>query len=124
MSRSVGCVEDDPHVRALLAGVLRDAGYAVRPFGSARAALADFTRRPIDLLVTGVRLPDGDGIDLAERVRAARPVPFILLSGAPSTQEVARAHERGAAGFLTKPFVLPALLTLCARALGQGPPPG
>jgi two-component system nitrogen regulation response regulator GlnG len=72
-------VDDDHGVRFVLATALREAGYAVEGFDSARSALAalDSTGVP-DLLFTDVRMPGDDGLALLERLKSRHPsLPVI-----------------------------------------------
>src|SRR5690606_21450197 len=75
-------VEDDPDLRALLVGELRDGGYPTREAGSAEAAEVEIDRGGIGLVASDLRLPGNDGHALLLRTRA-RPDPpsFLVVTG-------------------------------------------
>ena len=98
-------VEDTPSLSDAYAGVLRRAGYAVDC--AATAAEADQrharTRHPVVLL--DLMLPDGDGLDVLRRMRAADPgVCAIVITANGSISRAVEAMRLGAVDFLVKPF--------------------
>lgn len=114
----IGVVEDHGATRVLVALALEDAGHEVLAFAGASEALAALSGAAIDLLVTDVELPDGDGLELAEALRRAwRDLPVLVMSGAPRGDEARRALGVGAAGFLLKPFEVDVLVGACRRLL-------
>lgn len=75
-------VDDDPQVRPVTAALLRDIGYTVVEAESAAVAVAMAELHPIDLLLTDVIMPEGDGPSLVKRLRARRPtLAAIYLTG-------------------------------------------
>jgi two-component system nitrogen regulation response regulator GlnG len=112
-------VDDDRSVRFVLATALREAGYLVDGFDSARAALdAVDERGPPDLLFTDVRMPGDDGLVLLDRLKAAHPqLPVIVMSAYTDIASTAGAFRGGAHEFLSKPFDLDDAVALAARAL-------
>lgn len=77
-------VEDDPGVRAVACGMLRDLGYKVREADTALAALNSIDRGgPVDLVFSGVIIPGGmNAVDLARELARRRPeLPVLLTSG-------------------------------------------
>jgi len=112
-------VDDDRSVRFVLATALREAGYLVDAFDSARAALdAVQDREPPDLLFTDVRMPGDDGLVLLDRLKAAHPqLPVIVMSAYTDIASTAGAFRGGAHEFLSKPFDLDDAVALAARAL-------
>lgn len=117
----IALLEDHDATRALVARSLELAGHDVLAFATADEALAGLRCAPIDLLVTDVELPDGDGLDVAVALRSARAeLPVLVMSGAadPTTTET-RAVRCGAAVFMAKPFGLDALVDACERLLGR-----
>jgi DNA-binding response OmpR family regulator len=111
-SATILLVEDDPVVRTFLADNLTADGYELLVTGSVGDALGLLECACPDLAVVDVRLPDGSGLDLIRRVRAADGIasrldpalPFIVLSSFASELDRVRGFERGADDYVTKPF--------------------
>jgi CheY-like chemotaxis protein len=118
--------EDDPTVRMMMAATLRTEGYVVldAPDGATAETLAGKYRVPLNLLVTDYVMPDMDGAQLADRLRARFPGLKVLLVSAHIEEEpvqkgiMQEAFKKGAA-FLQKPFS-PEELTRKVRAVLQG----
>ena len=109
-------VEDDATIRAAVSGFLRVHEYEVDAVGSCRAAEESLRAAIPDAVMLDQVLPDGSGIDLLGRVRAAAPaVPVIMLTGHGSIELAVRAIKEGADQFLTKPVDMPAVLVLLER---------
>jgi DNA-binding NtrC family response regulator len=98
-------VDDESDLAESCARLLRRRGYRVvtaNSCASGRAALAGASPA---LLVSDVRLPDGDGLDLVRTATALTPpVPSIVISGYLSATSQTAARAAGAVAFLAKPF--------------------
>lgn len=111
-------VDDETDLATTVTRLLGRLGYraiAVRSYHAARAAMRDEVPA---LVVSDVRLPDGDGLDLVRAARAQMPpIPAIVMTGhaSPGTQHA--ALEAGAFAFLAKPFPTAALVALVEEAL-------
>ena len=113
-------VDDDDSVRVVVAQALRRAGHAVRTAASLAELERELAAHPPDVLVTDVVLPDGDGIERAGQVLAARPdMPVIVLSARNTLTTAVRANEAGAYDYLPKPFDLDTLTRTVAAALAR-----
>ena len=119
---SVWVVDDDRSVRFVLATALREAGYEVTAFDSARGVLdAIAGRTPPELLFTDVRMPGDDGLVLLDAIKARHPqLPVIVMSAYTDIASTAGAFRGGAHEFLSKPFDLDAAVALAAQALAPG----
>lgn len=118
MSATVLLVEDDDGLRRALTFLLRTAGYAVRDFASA----TDFLDTGIDdrdaCLVTDIRMPGMDGLELQTAVSRKHPgLPVILMTGHGDIPLAVRAMRAGAFDFLEKPFAEETLLGSIRQAL-------
>ena len=117
MTDTVWLVDDDRSVRFVLASALREAGLAVREFADVaqvHAALLD--ARPT-LLVTDVRLPGEDGLDLLNDWQARALGPVVVMSAYTDVATTAAAYRAGAVDYLAKPFDLDHALAAVQRAL-------
>jgi two-component system nitrogen regulation response regulator GlnG len=121
MNADIWIADDDRNVRFVLAAALRDAGYAVREFGSGEAVLAALTTaRPI-LLLTDVRMPGDDGIHVLQQLRKEAEVPVIVMSAYTDIATTAAAYRAGAADYLAKPFDLDHAVEAVGRVLAEMP---
>jgi two-component system response regulator PrrA len=111
MRRRVLVVDDEADFLATYERLLRRQGYEVVTATSRATGLAALAGEPPHLVISDVRLPDGDGLDV---VRAARglpePMPVIVVTGYPSDQTRRAALAAGATTFLAKPFAAAVLL--------------
>lgn len=113
-------VEDDAGLRDLLVQELSDRGYDIKEVGAVRNALAVLQREPIDLVVSDIRLPDGNGFDVLQAVRACASMPaIILITAFGSVPQAVEALKAGADDFLTKPLDLDHLCVRVERALAH-----
>ena len=121
----VWVVDDDRSVRFVLSEALRDAGYRVQAFDSARAALdASGSEAAPDLVFTDVRMPGLDGLGFLDALKRQRPdLPVVVMSAYTDIASTAGAFRGGAHEFLSKPFDLDEAVALAARALPQEPAP-
>ena len=107
-------VDDNPDKLDLLEAALQFAGYSVCTAVDGGEALAAIDSYPPDLIITDVMMPDMNGYELAERIRAnpqTRFIPVILQTAAGTgAEDMRRGSEAGALGFITDPTDLPLLL--------------
>jgi signal transduction histidine kinase/CheY-like chemotaxis protein len=114
-------VEDDPHVRASTAQILRELGLSVVVAASAAEvprALRE-APAPIDMLVSDVVLPGQSGPSLAAELRAAHPDLAVVLMSGYSEQDVAMVAAQPNTRFVAKPFTVDALTSAVLDLLAR-----
>ncbi len=111
-------VDDDAGIRTVVRQALVRAGHAVRTTDSA-AGMWKLVEAGIgDVMITDVRLPDANGLDMLPLVTARRPdLPIIVMSAQNTLTTAVRATEQGAFDYLPKPFDLDELTRAVAAAL-------
>jgi DNA-binding NtrC family response regulator len=98
-------IDDDDSLRRVAEYMLNEDGYEVLTAGGGVEGLDLFQRRPVDLVLTDVRMPDMDGVDLLARLKAVQPdLPVILITAHGSIASAVEAMKLGAFDYLTKPF--------------------
>jgi two-component system C4-dicarboxylate transport response regulator DctD len=111
-------VEDDDDLRTASIQTLELAGLDVIAFSSAAPALKAITPAFTGVVVTDVRMPGMDGLQLFARIREIDPeIPVILMTGHADVSTAITALRGGAADFLTKPFANDHLIGSIERAL-------
>jgi DNA-binding response OmpR family regulator len=118
-------VEDDPLTRTFLADNLTADGYELLVAGTIEEALRELEYKQPDLAVVDLKLPDGSGLELIRRVRAADGVgsrldpsmPLVVLSGCGSELDRVRGFERGVDDYVSKPFAYSELRLRIAAVL-------
>lgn len=116
MSKRILVIEDEEKLRRVLQVQLVSAGYEVELTASAEAGLRIAERA--DLVLTDLRLPGMNGLELLERLRAARlGVPVVVMTAYGSVETAVAAMKSGAADFVQKPFSLDHLQTVLEKAL-------
>lgn len=98
-------VDDDPVVGKSFDRVLSGKGYAVITASDGQEALDKLAREDYDAVFTDIKMPGMSGIEVAARVKAARPwLPVVIVTGYGSEANEAKAKEAGVAAFLRKPL--------------------
>jgi two-component system KDP operon response regulator KdpE len=110
-------VDDDVQIRRFLRAGFELEGFAVREAADAAAGLRAATLQPLDLVILDLALPDLDGLDVLEQLRAWSTVPVIVLSVRSSEAEKVRLLEAGADDYVVKPFGMAELLARARAAL-------
>ena len=111
-------VDDDADILKLLEMRLVASGYQVSSAHSGQQALTLFNMHSPSLVISDLRMPEMDGLDLYEAVHALNPsIPFILLTAHGSIPDAVHATQQGVFSFLTKPFDSKSLLAQVENAL-------
>ena len=98
-------VEDDTGLQASLAGILREAGYAVDVSGDGIEGLFFGEEYPIDLAIIDLGLPGMPGLEVIRKLREQeRQFPILILTARSEWQDKVEGLESGADDYLTKPF--------------------
>lgn len=119
MAGRVFVVDDDPGFRDLATRLLTEWGYdVIGDAGTVAEGLAQAERLRPDVVLVDVALPDGNGFDLARRLRASpSPAAVVLVSADPARSNEGAARRAGGRGFLPKDELTAAAL----GALLDGP---
>jgi two-component system CheB/CheR fusion protein len=112
-------VEDHADTARTLGRLLRRAGYIVITASDVAGAEAAAEREPIDLLISDLGLPDGNGHEVIRRVRAHRIVPAIAMSGYGMDEDLRRSREAGFTEHLVKPVDMSLLLAAISRVTAE-----
>lgn len=113
-------VDDEPKVRMVVRKTLERIGISVTCFADADACLERLESVTCDLLVTDVKMPGKDGIELLTEVRKQRPwLPVVVVTGFGDVPMAVRALKEGAADFIEKPLDRDAFLETVQNLLKE-----
>ncbi len=116
--KTVLIVDDEAFVRASLAELLENEGYRAVTADSAAAALQVLSAESVDVIVTDLKMPSADGLELLEQARRRAPdVPVILLTGVGTVPDAVRAMKAGAYDCLEKPVEPAQFFRVIERAI-------
>jgi two-component system KDP operon response regulator KdpE len=110
-------VDDEIQIRRFLRAGFELNGFSVVEAGSGADAVRNATLQPIDLVIVDLAMPDMDGSEVVERIRAWSTVPIIVLSVRSNESEKVRLLELGADDYVVKPFGMAELLARVRVAL-------
>ncbi len=122
MAAVVLLVEDESKLRDLVRAYLERAGFSVLSTGSGAEALTLAATASPDLVVLDLGLPDVPGETVAAELRAAGPVPVLMLTAKTSEEDRIRGLELGADDYVTKPFSPRELVLRVQAILRRGGP--
>ena len=120
MAHDILIVDDEADIRMLIAGVLKDEGFATREAADTAQTLAAIQARQPTLVILDIWLQGGglDGIEILKQLRAEMPsVPVVMISGHGTIETAVEAIKIGAYDFLEKPFKSDRLLLVVERAI-------
>lgn len=120
MAKVILTVDDSASVRQMVKFTLCDAGYEVIEAVDGKDALAKL-RRPVNLVITDLNMPNLDGIGLIRSVRANpayRGLPVIMLTTESQQSRKNEGKAAGATGWIVKPFTAQQILAVVKRVLG------
>src|SRR6188472_3491716 len=106
-SASILIVDDTPANLQVLTGMLKDRGYKVRPVPSGKLALSAARRDPPDLILLDINMPQMNGYEVCERLKAddkLQGIPVIFISALTEQLDKVRAFAVGGVDYVTKPF--------------------
>ena len=100
-------VDDTPASLQLLAKILTDQGFRVRPASNGTIALRSIEAKPPDLILLDIKLPDINGYEICSRLKTNKRfenIPIIFISALDDTTEKIKGFQAGAIDYITKPF--------------------
>jgi len=98
-------VDDEPDFRQALEFSFKRLGYQVFSAANGRDAFNLIQSNPIDVVISDIRMPGGDGVELLDRTKALRPdMPVVLLVTGFADLTTEEAHNKGAEALFSKPF--------------------
>lgn len=113
-------VDDEVMIRDLCSHILLSEGYSVTVSSGGGFALEEVQRGPVDLLITDIKMPGMDGLELFERIKKLKPdIVTIFITGHGTLDTAIESLMRGVEGFVLKPFTQEELLTAVDRAVNR-----
>jgi two-component system KDP operon response regulator KdpE len=110
-------VDDEPQITRVLKTTLSSQGYGARSAANGQEAIDEMKNWPPDLIVTDLRMPVMDGLELCRRIRKDSRTPIIVLSVKGEEAIKVQALDAGADDYITKPFSVNELLARVRAAL-------
>jgi two-component system response regulator AtoC len=111
-------VEDEAYVRDSLLAILASRGFDAAGAASVGDALRELSRSPVDVVLSDLRMPGADGLELVKRLRATNPeLPVVLLTGHGTVASAVECLKAGADDYILKPADPDALEVSLVRAL-------
>ncbi len=121
MSKSILIVEDEEVLRQSLAELLSDEGYEVQQASDGKQAYELILDHPADLILTDIRMPNMDGLELLGKLRQTAPqTPVIILTAYGTVESAVAAMHSGAHDYMLKPVNFDEVLLKIERALEYG----
>lgn len=113
-------VDDEASIRDLLSKTLALADYDVDVSPDGQSALERLRLFDYDLLITDLKMPGMDGLTVINEARRLHAdLPVIIITGFSTEASAIEAVNLGVTGYLTKPFKVPKVLAVAAKALGE-----
>ncbi len=114
-------VDDESNARTALAEILKEEGFAVETAADGFKALGHFEDFQPDVVLTDLKMPGMDGVELLEKIHQADPaVQVVVMTAFAAVDTAVSAMRRGAADYLTKPLNTDELLVVLRRSVEHG----
>ncbi len=111
-------IDDDENIRTVLQAILEDEGYVIETADTARMGIEKSETAFYNLALIDVRLPDMEGTELLTKLRETKPkMRKIIVTGFPTMQNAVLALNKGADGFVLKPFDVEKILVTIKEQL-------
>src|SRR6266436_4753366 len=111
-------IEDDAGIVMTLRRVLKDEGHEVLVEKRGDTGLASAENDSFDVVITDMKLPGLNGLELVRELHAAKPrLPIILMTAHGTTETASQATKSGVYDYLLKPFEIPEFIELVEKAL-------
>ncbi|MDP2028395.1 MAG: sigma-54 dependent transcriptional regulator [Thiobacillus sp.] len=118
--RQILVVDDEPKMRRVLEILLQKMGHRVLVAGNGAEALALFQAHSVDLVITDLRMPEMDGIELLAALRAqASDVPVMVITAHGTIETAVAAMKHGASDYILRPFDIDVVELAVARVLND-----
>ncbi|MBJ6725129.1 sigma-54-dependent transcriptional regulator [Geomesophilobacter sediminis] len=118
--KRVMVIDNEEGLCRMMEAVLSDNGYQVTAFTRSFEALETFTARQWDIIVTDIKMPGMDGLELLQKIKQKEPsIPVIMVTAYATVEMSIQALRKGAYDMLTKPFEPEELLYRVKNALKQ-----
>ncbi len=116
--KSILVVDDEASVRTSLEKVLNKEGYITTTASSGNEAIKMLARTPVDIVLSDLKMPEGDGLELLRALKKNKSsTEVILITGYGTVEAAVEAMKEGAYDFITKPFKKAVILSTIERAL-------
>lgn len=122
MSRTILIVDDDPHIRQLLAFALAKAGMVTIEASDGEAALAQVAAHAPHLVILDIAMPRMDGLEVCRRLRTEGDTPILFLSSRDEEIDRVVGIELGADDYVVKPFSPREVVARCQAILRRTTP--
>jgi two-component system nitrogen regulation response regulator NtrX len=120
MKSRILVIDDEAGIRESMRRTLEYQGYHFIGAATGPEGLALIERDPPDLVFLDIKMPGMDGLEVLERIKTANPMlPVVMVSGHGTAQNAFEARDRGASGFIEKPFSEPVLLERIEKELKE-----
>jgi two-component system, OmpR family, response regulator len=126
MTRTILIVDDDPHIRQLLAFALQKAGWSTLEAGDGEEGLTLSGAHKPDLVILDINMPKMDGLEVCRRLRSEGDVPILFLSSRDDEIDRVLGIELGADDYVVKPFspreIVARVTAILRRSSGRSQP--
>jgi len=118
--KTIWIVDDDRSIRWVLEKALAKESLTTRSFSNVRDVMSALDRDTPDLIISDIRMPEGDGLQLMESIKARAPqLPVIIMTAYSDLDRAVSAFRGGAFEYLSKPFDVDEVISLVSRAIRQ-----
>ncbi len=121
MIKNIMTVDDSASVRQMVSFTLKGAGYGVIEAIDGQDALIKLKDKTVHLIITDLNMPNMDGIELIQKIRANpdyKFIPIIMLTTESQDSQKKEGRAAGATGWIVKPFQPEQLLAVTRKVLG------
>ena len=111
-------VDDEEIVRDILFDTLSQAGYTVKTAKDGNDAIAQIGNKPFEIVITDIKMPGMDGIELLQRIQKINPdICVLIITGYSTVESAVNAMKLGAYDYICKPFELAEMKVVIERAV-------
>jgi two-component system chemotaxis response regulator CheY len=120
MAKIIMTADDSASIRQMVSFTLKDAGYEVVEAVDGKDALNKLNGAKVNMLITDLNMPNMDGLELIEQVRAKpefKFIPIIMLTTESQAEKKQEGKAAGATGWIVKPFKPEQLIAVIKKVL-------